>query len=187
MAETATKLLSISEFLRWDDGSGLRHELVHGVPVAMAPPAKSHAQIAQNVSGLADAALRSRRPCRAVQQGGVAVAEGPPGDAFVPDVLVTCEPVDDQHLYEAPMLVVEVLSPKTRTYDKKTKVPAYAALPSVEEVWLVESEARWVQVYERIETGWHAGLPLIGQSSFRSRVLGTEIALDDIYTLTVLA
>jgi Uma2 family endonuclease len=187
MAETATKLLSITEFLCWDDGSGLRHELVRGVPVAITPPAKSHAQAAQNISGMADTALRARRPCRAVQQGGVAITEGAPGDAFVPDVLVTCEPVDDEHLYEAPILIVEVLSPKTRTYDKKTKVPAYAALPSVEEVWLVESEARWVQVYERTETGWQAGLPLIGQSSFRSRALGTDVALDEIYALTTLA
>jgi hypothetical protein len=38
-----------------------------------------------------------------------------------------------------------------------------------------------------LESGWHAGLPLIGQASFASRALGARVALDDIYALTTLA
>ncbi|HET6467390.1 MAG TPA: Uma2 family endonuclease [Geminicoccaceae bacterium] len=186
MSETATRLLSIGEFLVWDDGTDRRHELVRGVPVAMAPAASDHAQIAQNACGLVDAAVAGRRPCRAVQHGGVAIAEGPPGDCFVPDVLMTCEPIQGQHLYGEPRLIVEVLSPSTGRYDRLTKVPLYGRLPSVEEIWLVGSIQRFVQVWQRLETGWHAGLPLIGQARFPSLVLATDVALDDVYALTTL-
>jgi Uma2 family endonuclease len=187
MSQASTRPLSVTEFLEWDDGTSRRHELVRGVPVAMATPVSDHAQISQNVTGIIERAVASRRPCRAVQQGGVAIAEGPPGDCFAPDVLLTCEPVAGQHLYAAPRLIVEVLSPGTRSFDKRHKVPAYAGLPSVAEIWLVDSRARWVQIYERLETGWHAGLPSIGQAIFPSRALGDTVALDDIYSLTTLA
>lgn len=187
MAETAAKLLSVSDFLSWDDGTDRRHELIGGVPVAMAPPVADHAQIAANVTRLCDDAVGDRRPCRAVAQGGVALQEGPPGDVYVPDVLLTCEPIAGQRLSSAPLLVIEVLSPSTGRYDRHTKLPVYAMLPSLEEIWLVGSVQRFVQVYERLESGWHAGLPLIGQSGLRSRTLGVEVSLDDIYALTTLA
>lgn len=140
------KPLSVTEFLEWDDGTDRRHELIHGVPVAMTPPLSDHAQIAGNVFGIIERAVALRRPCRAVQAGGVAIAEGPPGECYSPDLLLTCEPVAGQHLYAAPRLIVEVLSPGTRSFDKRHKVPAHAALASVEEIWLVDSRARWVQV-----------------------------------------
>jgi Uma2 family endonuclease len=186
MAEIATKLLSVSEFLVWDDGTDRRHELIHGVPVAMAPAASDHAQISGNVFGIIDAAVRGKRPCRAVQHGGVAINEGPPGDCFVPDVLMTCEPIRGQHLYAEPRLIVEVLSPSTGRYDRLTKVPLHGRLPSVEEIWLVGSLQRFVQVWQRLEAGWHAGLPLIRQATFASRVLAVEVTLDDVYALTTL-
>lgn len=179
--------LSVTEFLEWHDGTDRRHELIGGVPVAIVPPPSDHAQISGNLAGIMERAVSTRRPCRAVQGGGVAIAEGPPGDCYAPDLLLTCEPVRGQHLYGAPRLIVEVLSPSTRGFDKRHKVPAYAGLASVEEIWLVDSRARWVQAYARQAGGWHAGLPLIGQARFASPVLGAVVALDDVYALTTLA
>ena len=51
-----------------------------------------------------------------------------------------------------PDLCVEVLSPSTATYDRRTKMPAYLDA-GVAHVWLVEPEARLVEVYERDERG----------------------------------
>ena len=42
MAEPATRRMTLEEFLRWDDGTDTRYELIDGVPVAMAPPAVAH-------------------------------------------------------------------------------------------------------------------------------------------------
>ncbi len=186
MTERARKLMSAAEFLRWDDGTDTRYELIDGLPVAMAPGSANHVQITGNVLQLADSVLRGRRPCRAVTGGGLLLKEGPPGRVYIPDVLVTCEPIDARHLYEAPWLVVEVLSPSTQAYDKTAKLPRYAALPSVEEIWLLGSRARSLTLWERIAGDWHAALPMIGRASFVSRVLGVEVSLDSIYELTTL-
>lgn len=187
MAEEVEKRMSVAEFLAWDSGTDRVFELIDGVPVMMAPGSKWHAQIAQNLSGLIDRTVESRRPCRAVQQGGIEISPGPPARVFVLDVLMTCESLDERELFEAPRLIVEVLSRTTRSYDKRHKVPLYGELPSVEEIWLVDAGARWLQIYERLAAGWHGGLPLIGQATFASRVLGVTVSLDDIYRLTALA
>src|SRR5690349_4223452 len=70
-AERAHRLMMADEFLAWADGRPGSYELVDGVAVAMAPASRNHARIAQNIGTLADSALAQRRPCRAVQQGGV--------------------------------------------------------------------------------------------------------------------
>src|SRR5437870_2554261 len=45
--------MTLAEFLRWEDGTDTRYELLAGVPVAMAPPAIAH--------GIFAAARRSYR------------------------------------------------------------------------------------------------------------------------------
>jgi Uma2 family endonuclease len=100
---------------------------------------------------------------------------------------MTCEPIDDRPLLEAPILVVEILSPSTRRFDTTDNVVYYGRIPSVQEIWLVNSRKRGIFVFERRDGEWHAGLPHIGKASFASRVLGRDIALDELYELTPLA
>jgi Uma2 family endonuclease len=179
--------MSATEFLAWDDGTDTRYELIDGVPVAMAPGGVNHAQITGNVHRIIDDAVRDRRPCRAVPGGGLRLQEGPPGRVYIPDVLMTCEPIEAKQVYEAARLVVEVLSPSTGSYDKRFKLPRYAGLPSIEEIWLVDSRVRLVHAWQRINGRWQDGLPLIGRATFTSHVLGVEVSLDAVYDLTSLA
>lgn len=175
--------MTVEEFLGWDDGTDTRYELEHGVPVAMAPAAVPHGTLAQNVGEEINRHVRDRPPCRAVQAAGVTV-DREAKKVYVPDVLMTCEEPAAAPEVLAPRLIVEILSPTTKGIDKKQKVPAYAALSSVEEIWLVESTARWVLVWQRIEGTWVASLPVTGSGTFESRALGGEVALDRLYRLT---
>jgi Uma2 family endonuclease len=52
MSEPAIGRMTLAEFLRWDDGTDTRWELVDGVPVAMAPPAVAHGILAARLAGL---------------------------------------------------------------------------------------------------------------------------------------
>jgi Uma2 family endonuclease len=45
VVETAEKLMTIAEFLEWDDGTDTRYELVRGKVVGMAPPSAKHSVI----------------------------------------------------------------------------------------------------------------------------------------------
>ena len=50
---------------------------------------------------------------------------------------------------ENPILIVEVLSPRTEAYDRKTKLPDYRTIPSVQEIAFVDSETAYAEVHRR--------------------------------------
>jgi Uma2 family endonuclease len=63
--------MSLDEFLRWDDGTETRYELIGGFPVTMAPPAEAHSMLAVHLVTRIDATLSSRRPCRGLIEAGI--------------------------------------------------------------------------------------------------------------------
>lgn len=74
---------------------------------------------------------------------------------YYPDVMVTCEPrQDDAKFKVAPCLLVEVLSKSTAHNDHNAKYHAYTALPSLQTYLLVEQDERRVYVYGRGKSGW---------------------------------
>jgi Uma2 family endonuclease len=49
---------------------------------------------------------------------------------------------------------VEVLSPGTERYDRRTKVPAYREIGSVNEILLIDSEAAYAEIFGRNGAAW---------------------------------
>ncbi|HMR29643.1 MAG TPA: Uma2 family endonuclease [Geminicoccaceae bacterium] len=185
MADAAHELLTVEDWLAFDDGTDTRYELLDGVLVAMSPPSDRHGTISYNAArAIEDAA--GDGPCRPVVGAGIEIPGRSRRRAYVADVAYTCEPPDDEGILEAPRLIVEVLSPSTKGIDKMRKVPDYSLLPSVEEIWLVESRGRWVVVWSRVDGVWVGTLPLTGSQSFRSRVLAADVHLDRLYRHTEL-
>ena len=170
--------MTVEEFLAWEDGTDTRYELVDGVAVAMAPPVSEHRTIVVNAGAVLSAHLRRRPPCHAeavARSGYPTRSDGwltSPSPAAGPPTTV-----------DEPLLVVEVLSPSTRAKDLDRKLRDYKGLASVREIWLVDSEARWVQVWRRQPDGW-TGRDHIGGGSFRSAVLEEAVALDELYLNT---
>ena len=70
MAEPAVGHTTLAEFLRWEEGTDTRYELIDGFPMAMAPPARAHGMLCARLGGMIDAALRPRRPCSAQTEAG---------------------------------------------------------------------------------------------------------------------
>ena len=59
MAEPAIRHMTLQEFLRWEDGTDTRYELLGGLPTAMAPPARVHGVLCVRLGAAIDARLRS--------------------------------------------------------------------------------------------------------------------------------
>jgi Uma2 family endonuclease len=175
MAELAEKPMTVAEFRHWDDGTDTRYELVDGRIVAMAPPTGQHGTIVMNAGTLLNNRLRASLPCRSQAEAGLVISEHRRWQA---DLAVTCQPPGPDVV--EPRLIVEVLSPSTRSKDLAEKLPDYKALATVTEVWLIDSERRWVQVWWREAGGWH-GRDHLGGGSFRSDLLDCEVALDELY------
>lgn len=181
MAEAATvkRPVTVEEFLAFEGEGDTRYELVGGEIVAMAAPSEAHGTIVVNTAVLVSRALADRPPCRAVAEAGIRIDET---NHFKADLAVTCSEPSGAVSVEEPVLVVEVLSPSTTDHDLGRKLQRYIALPSVREVWLIDSAVRWVQIWRRSGEAWIVTLPLSGSASFGSDVLGgAEIALDALY------
>ena len=96
------------------------------------------------------------------------------------DIAVTCQPAALREIVD-PSLVIEVLSPSTRTHDLGRKLVDYKTLPSVTEIWMVDSERRWVQHLAPRQSGW-LGQDFVGQRGFRQRdAAGAELHSIELY------
>jgi Uma2 family endonuclease len=73
---------------------------------------------------------------------------------YYPDVVVTCNPQDNQKFFLTdPCLVIEVLSPSTESIDRREKWLEYQNLSSLKEYVLVSQSEMKVEIYRRDDTG----------------------------------
>lgn len=131
-------LATAEAFVAWMAGQPYKLEMTGGRLVMMAGGSNAHVTISGNVL----VALRTRLrggPCRPF--GSDFLVEITPRDRFYPDASVACGETRDYT--DRPVLVVEVLSPGTRGFDLRTKLPAYLRKPGLAHVlYLSQDEPR---------------------------------------------
>jgi len=154
MAEPAIRGMTVDEFLRWEDGTDTRYELVGGVVVAMAPPAPAHGFLAARLCIAIGSALRSRSPCMVQIEAGIARSDRD-DTYYVADLAVTCNPPPpDEAVIGDPLLIAEVLSPTTASHDRQRKVADYRQIASVQEILLIDSQTVFAEVLRRSGDQW---------------------------------
>jgi Uma2 family endonuclease len=89
--------------------------------------------------------------------------------------------IQENWIAGAPDLIVEVLSPSTAAYDRATKLPIYADA-GVPEVWLIDSQAKTVEVLKLpgkkyFVEATHAGDQVLTSNLFP----GWQLSLDDLF------
>lgn len=148
------RLLTVEEFLQIDFGPDLKAELANGYIRMMAGGTRDPARIQANLIAFLRTALRGSG-CRPFGSDmGVQSADL---SLRYPDVTVDCgDPADTGRdtILKAPRVILEVLSPGTRTYDLKEKGPEYRGLDTVDTIVFVDPDAETVSVSQRIPTGW---------------------------------
>lgn len=149
---------SEAEYLSFEAQSPVRHEYIAGEIFAMTGASIRHNVIAGNLF----AELRSHlkgTPCRALIEG-VKLRLRKEQSYFYPDVMVTCEDRlqdldSQQQIVEAPVVIIEILSPTTEATDRREKLRAYRTLPSLKDYLLVSQEHAQVENYRRRgDIGW---------------------------------
>ncbi len=173
--------MTLAEFLVWDDGTETRYELINGAPRAMAPARPRHGLIQRNAGDVILDRIGRGKPCRVYDNTGVVLSVLGDDRYYVPDLTMSCETLGDELYLLEPKLIVEVLSPSTGRDDKAVEVPHYCALPSVEEVWLIDSQRALVLVRQKRNSQWIGSLPLQPGQSFSSELLGGDIAIADLF------
>jgi Uma2 family endonuclease len=163
------ELVSVDDYLAGELLSPVKHEYVGGVVYAMAGARNLHNTIKGNAFANLHVRLRGRgcRPCDSDTKVRVRL----PTEVrfYYPDVSVVCHPNPPTDSYQdEPVVILEVLSRKTRRTDEGEKKDAYLAMPSLSVYLLIEQEAPIVIAHRRTDrgfvreayTGMEAAIPL---------------------------
>jgi Uma2 family endonuclease len=147
--------MKVSEFLGWaEDQPAGRYELVDGEAVMMSPERLRHNLVKASVyRALDDAVRRDGLPC-IVFTGGVTVIIDE-HTAREPDASVQCGvDVDlDSMTIEAPVIVVEVISPSSERNDADAKLVEYFSVPSIQHYLIVMPQQCAVVHHQRAGAG----------------------------------
>jgi Uma2 family endonuclease len=135
-----------AEYLAYEAGQPIRHELVDGYLYGMTGASDRHEEIALNLAAALQMHLRST-PCR-VYKGDLKIRVA--DDFYYPDIFVRCsEQRGDPYFKTDPVMVAEVLSPSTLRYDRGDKRLAYLSLPTLQEYILIAQDEMAVEIYRR--------------------------------------
>jgi Uma2 family endonuclease len=182
MATDPHQRLTIQEYLAFERQSETRNEYLDGEIFAMTGASRAHNLIAGNIFREIGNQLR-RRPCEVYPE---AMRVRTPSGLFTyPDVVVVCgeRRFDDAHFDTLlnPTLLVEVLSPSTEAYDRRTKALQYRSIPSLAEYVLVAQDQILIERYSQQENEWRRK-DLTGlEQLLEMPSIGCTLLLDDIY------
>ncbi|NSW89666.1 MAG: type II toxin-antitoxin system Phd/YefM family antitoxin [Firmicutes bacterium] len=146
------KKVSYEEFMEIYEKSDLRMEYINGEIVLLSSPSTYHQDISGNLYILLRNYLKGK-PCKVFYSPfdvHFYKKDFKDPDVMQPDLLIACDlehTVDERGRYMGtPTLVVEILSPGTRSKDMVDKLNTYM-LSGVKEFWVVDPEGRTVLVY----------------------------------------
>ena len=136
-------LLSVEEYLEFEQEASMRHEYVAGTLYALAGATKKHNLIISNLVFRLMSASRGTL-CRVYSEG---VKVRPVDNLFYyPDVMVACHEEEGDPLFETePCLLIEVLSESTAHIDKREKLVAYQQLRSLQTYLIIHQDEKLIE------------------------------------------
>ena len=178
-AKKRQKLMSVEEYLAFEECSSIRHEYVAGGVYAFAGATVRHNRIAGNIyRTFADAG--DLNACE-VLFGDVKLRVSA-NVFYYPDIMVSCDSKDDDPLIKSrPCAVVEVLSTGTRVTDLREKLMFYRQVDSIDVYLMVEQDERKVYRHWRDDERLWWSESVSDGRTIPIPCLGIDLSLDDIY------
>jgi Uma2 family endonuclease len=178
---------TVEDYMQIEAASGQKHEYYNGEIFAMASAKWDHNVIASNLMGLLYPKLKGS-PCQ-VSGSDMRVLVEENGLYTYPDLLIVCgQPVfkdNDEYNLMNPSVLIEVLSPSTRNYDRGDKFNLYQGLSSLKEYLLIDSKSVLVEQFIKNEKGeWILQKYSRSEESFQLETTGTTLSLKEIYDRT---
>lgn len=176
---------TIEEYLELEKSSEERYEYFAGEVFAMSGGSIEHLRITKNINRHLENKLEGKSCESFPFEMRVKVPTAPP--YRYPDVVVVCgEPITEDFLglprLINPRLIIEVLSPTTKDYDKDAKFLAYQSIESFQEYLLVAQEQAHVTRYVRQPDNQWLRADILGlENSIELKSLGVTLTLAEIY------
>ncbi len=173
---------TVEDYFEHELSSRARHEFYDGAILVMSGASTRHVTITGNTF----VALHRRvgRACRAfVSEQRIVTGD----DLYTyPDVLVACGALDFYKVQGTgtlrnPSLLVEVLSPSTRSYDLGEKLAHYQTIASLKEVIFIEQDIVDVLHLRRAASGWEQERFVTLTDVIPLRTLRRGLPLSEVY------
>jgi phenylacetic acid degradation protein len=182
-AEYGQRHFSIKDYLDFEEGSNNKHEYYEGTIFAMAGAKPEHNKIVFNVTRSLILQMQGKS-CDVF--GSDQRVHVPANSLFTyPDLVIVCDQpafYEDNMSLINPAILVEVLSPSTKSYDRETKFRLYQDIPTLQEYILIDSTSVLVEHHSKNAEGeWICQRWDQLTDSFSIRVAGVSLLLKDIY------
>jgi Uma2 family endonuclease len=187
------KLLTIAEYLEAEDAAETRHEFHDGKNIEMAGGTLAHNVIKGEIYTMINLAIKSAGIPHMALNSDTKVRIESANRFLYPDVTIS----DGTPVYYVapagnirrdaivnPLVVVEVLSEDTRSYEKGSKFELYYDVPGFQEYILIEPEEVWAKslfLQDPAENLWKHDTYTDKSAYMHIRSLGIEIPLAELY------
>jgi Uma2 family endonuclease len=180
------KMYSFEEYLRREEKAVEKHEFYNGKIFKMPGGTHSHGEISANAISALKVVVRPLPKKFRVYSSDLKIYIEPSDIGVYPDALVICEePIFWNNRLDVivnPLLIVEVLSPSTQSFDRLGKFDLYKSLPSFQEYVLINADKHSVETRFREEPDlWRIKTEDDINNSVALRSLGVSISMADIY------
>lgn len=176
-----------AEYLEFERNSEIRHEFIGGEVYAMAGASPSHNRIVRNLTVSLFPQLEARDCESFGENQRLKIEHAKDKDYLYPDLSVVCdEPEftdDNPQALKNPILVIEVLSPSTKDFDRDEKFQLYRHIPTFREYVLVsQDKASISRYYHNDETNiWEFADATGLDSSITLKSIDCTLSLGDVY------
>jgi Uma2 family endonuclease len=183
------KHLTIEEYLDFEESSEEKHEYFQGEVFAMAGAGDPHNEIFSNLFLELGSQLKGKG-CR--PYGSDKRLHIPENTLFTyPDISIYCGEKKkfekNENTSLMPTVLIEILSPSTKNYDRGGKFKLYRDIPSLKEYVLVDSESISVEIFRLNSVNhWELEEYKSIEQSLVIEALNVTLSLRDIYEHTEL-
>jgi len=151
----AKQYISEADYLKEERVATEKHEYFKGEIFAMSGASRYHNRLASNIQGNLFNHLKGKK-CK--PYGSDMRVHVQKNTLYTyPDITIVCgkeEYLDNEFdTLLNPKVIIEILSPSTKDYDRGSKFMLYRAIPSLEEYFLVDSESVFVERFYKDEVG----------------------------------
>ncbi|WP_293313473.1 Uma2 family endonuclease [Pedobacter sp. UBA5917] len=175
---------TVEEYLEMEKESTEKHEYFQGDIFAMSGAGFKHNILFSNIFLAVGNKLKGKS-CNIF--GSDMRMNIPENTLFTyPDISIYCDDVKhidiDEETFILPTVIIEILSPSTKNYDRGKKFNLYKDIPSLKEYIMIDSESVSVEAYYiNEEKEWILNDYKEISDTFTLVSMGFDVALADIY------
>lgn len=180
-ADRASSLMTLEEYLQFEEKATLRHEYINGALYGMSGASLVHNSITFQLATALSGRLRGGSCKVFLNDVKLRLELGSDEIFYYPDVMVACRPGEwGENFVRNPKLVAEVLSPSTQHIDRREKALNYQRAGAIEEYLVLSQTERRVLVHRRAAR-WELETVCGPEGVIELRSLGISIPMEEIY------